>query len=527
MYVCKIYKMYGAPKVHKNEVPLRPVLSTVKTSARPVAEYLQEILKPIQEKYSCYCTKDSFSFASQIQAMHVPSNNYNYMCSYDIKSLFTNIPLAKVIEICADTLYSDKNFKPPPFSKSIFIELMEFATCGVAFSFDNTMYQQLEGCGMGNVLSPILSNIYVGFLENQMFNSPKAHHPPFYKRYVDDTFALFACKEDSMVFLNELNALSSLEFTMEEENENQLPFLDVMIKRHSERFTTTVYRKPTFSGTYQKWNSFSPKSRKINLLGLIVHRALNICSTSTLSDELAKIKTIFRNSGYPSYIVERTVKNKLANSAKSSIFGPSKDPVYICLPYKGIASERIAQNLRTAVQSTYGAVQLRTIFRTSPMLPNAYKDTLPKFHKSNIVYMFKCNRCDCEYIGKTSRRLVDRIDEHVPSAVRKRAIHQTQNDPVAQVLPQKYNLRSRNTVPSHSQPSITPSNMSAVKLHMFENPECAGAYRRDCFKVIGQARTPFQLSVLEAVLINSHKPILCRQKEFVYHCKLFRNYISY
>ena len=331
--------------------------------------------------------------------------------------------------------------------------------------------------------------------------------------------------------LNELNAVSNLEFTMEEENEDQLPFLDVMIKRDFDGFTTTVYRKPTFSGTYQKWNSFAPKSRKINLLGLIVHRALNICSTSTLSEELANIKTIFKNSGYPGYIVERTVKNKLANSAKGVMFGPSRQPVYLCLPYKGIASERITQNLRSAVQSTYGAVQLRTIFRTSQMLPNAYKDTLPKFQKSNIVYMFKCNRCDCEYVGKTSRRLVDRIEEHVPSAIRKRANDQTQeqNNPDVPVLLQRYNLRSRNQpnqVSSHSQPSITPSNISAVKLHLFENPECARTYTRDCFKVIGQARTSFQLSVLEAVLINSHKPILCRQKDFVYHCKLFRNYIS-
>ena len=162
------------------------------------------------------------------------------------------------------------------------------------------------------------------------------------------------------------------------------------------------------------------------------------------------------------------------------------------------------------------------------MLPNAYKDTLPKSHKSNLIYMFKCNRCDCEYVGKTSRRLVDRIDEHVPSAIRKRADDQTQqqNNPVVQVFPQRYNLRSRNIISSHSQPSIAPSNISAVKLHLFENPDCARTYTRDCFKVIGQARTPFQLSVLEAVLINSHKPILCRQKDFVYHCKLFRNNIS-
>ena len=126
------------------------------------------------------------------------------------------------------------------------------------------------------------------------------------------------------------------------------------------------------------------------------------------------------------------------------------------------------------------------------------------------------------------RRILIRERDLIRSSY-KRADDQTQqqNYPVVQVLPQRYNLRSRNIISSHSQPSITPSNISAVKLHLFENPDCARFYTWDCFKVIGQARTPFQLSVLEAVLINSHKPILCRQKDFVYHCKLFRNYISF
>ena len=266
-------RMYGLPKVHKSDVPLRPILSTINTSARPVAEYLKEILQPIHDKYSNYCAQDSFSFAAEIKSMQTQSSTF--MCSYDIKSLFTNIPLGEVIDICANALYSDENVTPPPFSKSIFTALLEFATCGVEFSFNNIMYKQLEGCGMGNVLSSLLSNIYVGYLEHQMFNAPKCHHPLFYKRYVDDTFALFTCKEDSILFFDELNSLSSLEFTMEEESKNQLPFLDVLIERQLEGFTTSVYRKPTFAGTYQKWNSFSPQSRKISLLEMIVHRALN------------------------------------------------------------------------------------------------------------------------------------------------------------------------------------------------------------------------------------------------------------
>ena len=372
-------------------------------------------------------------------------------------------------------------------------------------------------------------NIYVGFLENKMFTSSKTHHPLFYKRYVDDTFAIFCCKEDSLAFFNELNSLSNLEFTMEEESDNQLPFLDVLIERCSEGFTTSVYRKPTFAGTYQKWNSFSPQSRKISLLDMIVHRALNICSTSKLPNELNKIKTIFKNSGYPMYIIERTVKKKLAKSATDIIFGPSKHPVYISLPYKGVASERVAKSLRSSVQSTYGAVQLRTIFQTSPMLPNAYKDTLPRLNKSNIVYMFKCNHCKCEYVGKTCRRLVDRIDEHVPSAIRQRAsMPKQKEDDFEQSTNQRYNLRSQNSIPvsSCSHSSKKTSKKSAIREHLFENPACARNYTKESFKVIGQARTPFHLAVLEAVLINSRKPILCRQKDFVYHCKLFRNFIS-
>ena len=229
------------------------------------------------------------------------------------------------------------------------------------------------------------------------------------------------------------------------------------------------------------------------------------------------------------YIIERTVKKKLAKSAADIIFGPSKHPVYICLPYKGVSSERIVQNLRSCVHVTYGAVQLRTIFRTSPMLPNAYKDTLPKLNKSNIVYMFKCNRCECEYVGKSSRRLVDRISEHVPSAIRRRAAAPEQKDVFEQSTSHNYNLRSQNAiaVSSRSKCSKKPSKKSAIREHLFENPACANNYTQDCFNAIGQARTPFHLSVLEAVLINSRKPILCRQKEFVYHCKLFRNFISF
>lgn len=77
------------------------------------------------------------------------------------------------------------------------------------------------------------------------------------------------------------------------------------------------------------------------------------------------------------------------------------------------------------------------------------------------------------------------------------------------------------------QPPVPSYNITAVRLHLLENPTCANTYTDECFKIIGQAKSPYRLSVLEAMNINCSKPILCRNKEFVYHAKLFNNFLSW
>ena len=100
---------------------------------------------------------------------------------------------------------------------------------------------------MGSPLGPILANIFVGFQERLLFE--KFLKPFIYLRYVDDTFVSFRSRNDAMLFFDKLNELhSSLSLTMEEENNNKLPFLDVLVERCD--FLTFVYRKHTFTGLY-------------------------------------------------------------------------------------------------------------------------------------------------------------------------------------------------------------------------------------------------------------------------------------
>ena len=65
------------------------------------------------------------------------------------------------------------------------------------------------------------------------------------------------------------------------EAENQLDFLDVTVHRKDNKFETSVYRKRTFTGLGLRYDSFVPKSYKINLISCLIHRADEISSNWT------------------------------------------------------------------------------------------------------------------------------------------------------------------------------------------------------------------------------------------------------
>ena len=94
-------RIYRLPKIHKSGAPLRPIVSAIGSYSHNLAKYLTRIIK--QYANNEYTVKDSFSFVNELLCWpSVP-----FMCSFDIVSLFTNIPINETIEICLDKLYKD------------------------------------------------------------------------------------------------------------------------------------------------------------------------------------------------------------------------------------------------------------------------------------------------------------------------------------------------------------------------------------------------------------------------------------
>ena len=122
--------------------------------------------------------------------------------------------------------------------------------------------------------------------------------------------------------------------------------------------------KPTFTGQYLRWNSFSPQKRKINLIGTLVHRAFMICSKSKLDQELGKIHSILLENGYPERVINSAFKRKLQQLNSNPVHTIKKCPVYLHIPWIGNVSMKFEKQITSAVKRCFFSVEPRVIFNT-------------------------------------------------------------------------------------------------------------------------------------------------------------------
>ena len=69
-----------------------------------------------------------------------------------------------------------------------------------------------------------------------------------------------------------------MSFSMETERQNKFSFLDIEVTRKQGKFSTTIYRKPTFTGVYSNFESFSPSFYRFGMVYTLVYRCFRICS---------------------------------------------------------------------------------------------------------------------------------------------------------------------------------------------------------------------------------------------------------
>ena len=299
-------KLYGMCKIHKKDNPMRPVVSMIGTAEYQLAKYLDSLIKPnLPQTFMLNSTPD---FLEKLNKFEIQPGDK--MISFDVCSLFTNIPLLETIQIIADYLYSDLAVLTPPFCKESFIDLLKIATGGL-FLYRDVIFQQTDGVTMGNPLGVTLANFFMAHCEKLLFSSTDLSFPVFYARYIDDIFCIFRSNVDWKPFFSLLNSMHpNLQFTFEESNDSLLPFLDVHVQLREGGSDTWVFRKKTHTNVVLNFQAVAQIIWKSGLIMCFLNRAHRICSSVHLFyKEVAILKSMFIQNAYPAHFFDRFISN--------------------------------------------------------------------------------------------------------------------------------------------------------------------------------------------------------------------------
>ena len=111
-----------------------------------------------------YSVKNSYSFVNDIKK--ITNADTLFMCSFDIENLYTNVPLQETINICTDLMFSFNVSTVLGLSREYFKRLLELSVTNSIFLFNNVLYKQIDGLGMGLPLSPTFANVFLCYYES-------------------------------------------------------------------------------------------------------------------------------------------------------------------------------------------------------------------------------------------------------------------------------------------------------------------------------------------------------------------------
>ena len=117
-----------------------------------------------------------------------------------------NIPLDETIQISADKAFNYDWFNKTHelnLSRDQLIDLLDATTKNQLFQFNGNLYEQTDGVAMGSPLGPLLGNFFMCSIEDKLDQDGKL--PSYYRRYVDDTFAIMPDIAAAGIFLDALN----------------------------------------------------------------------------------------------------------------------------------------------------------------------------------------------------------------------------------------------------------------------------------------------------------------------------------
>ena len=457
---------YMLPKIHKTNNPGRPIVASFNSPTERISAFIDRHLQPLVTSLDSHI-KDTYDFLGKLKNLAMPLPANALMATIDVTSLYTNIPTTQGLSALAHYL----NLRPPNTKPDtpFLVGLSQLVLTMNNFSFMDRHYLQTRGTAMGTRMAPSYANLFMGKVETDFFKT-QTLLPLCWFRFIDDIYVIWLHGEESfIIFLQELNTFSSLQFTWEI-SQHHVNFLDVDIELRDGHLETSVHFKPTNSQQYLHYDSCHPKYTKQALPHSLATRGRRICSND---EDLAKychrIANAFVARGYPRQkVLERIHRPSTPRTPANNKIIPLVTQWHPGLQALNGILKRGAHILKASALTNDLALNMpRVYFRRPPNISDhivrhtpARKTNKPpqsqgshpcmrprcktcEIHPStstftaratgktypirqhnnctttNLIYQLQCQLCPAEYIGLTTNSLSTRMNGHRQDTVKK------------------------------------------------------------------------------------------------------------
>ena len=162
----RLAHLCGLPKTHKKKLATRPILSATGTYNYKLATWLDEKLKPLSVNE--HTVSDIFVFADELREMKIKDREV--LVSYDVSSLFTNVPVDETIESITERTFENgwlNREHDLNITKLDLMELLRITAKNQLFQFEGNLYERVDGVAMGSPLGNLVANALIFHVQNQ------------------------------------------------------------------------------------------------------------------------------------------------------------------------------------------------------------------------------------------------------------------------------------------------------------------------------------------------------------------------
>ena len=336
---------YLTIKIHKTPLSTRPVCSDCASLVHPLGKWLDYALQPVVADQPFYF-KDSFSLKQELDKIVLPPNAS--IITFDAVSMYTNIDINDSIERISTFLANIWDKRACKTIKSA----MEIVMKNNRMRFGDLIYHQIRGVAMGMSPAPTIANLYVAIYELEFIIPLLEKYLMFYKRFIDDGFAVWLHDLDPTIDAENWNNFKALINAMGlnwtfKSPRKKLIFMDMTIQIEGGKIITTIYAKPLALYQYIPPNSCHPPGVLTGLIFGQILRIYQLCSRSKdIDKELSLFHTRLLNRGYATNqlipFFEKGINNAISylsqtqeqrDAFKKAKVGKSDERIFLHIPY--------------------------------------------------------------------------------------------------------------------------------------------------------------------------------------------------